>query len=70
MIDSEIFKIAGQLKDVVNKHKANAEKALLSLPEGKTKEDLKSLLRKASSGKVRQEDAQRELAKIIKNNGG
>ena len=65
MIDNKLFEIAGQLKDVVSEHKANAQKAILSLPEGKTKEDLKSLLRKASTGKVSQKDAQREINKII-----
>lgn len=67
MINKEIFKIADRLQGVVGQQMSKAKEALLSLPEGETKKNLESLLRKASSGKVSHEDAQRELEKIVKN---
>ncbi len=70
MVNKEIFKIADQLKGVVNDQMKLAQQGLLSLPEGGMKEDLKNLLQRASSGKVTQADAQREIKKIIDKHAG
>ena len=67
MVDKKIFEIVEQLKSVVNEQKAQAQKALLSLPEGETKDKLRGLLNEASTGRLSQQDAQKELEKIIKN---
>jgi len=67
MIDKKLFKIADQLKSIMNVQKTKAQEALLSLPEGDTKTKLKSLLNEASAGRLSQQDAQRELEKIMKN---
>ena len=66
MVDKKIFEIADQLKSVVKEQQVQAHKALLSLPEGETKNSLKRLLNEASSGRLSQQDAQKELEKIMK----
>lgn len=66
MINKEIFELAEKLQNVVNEQMAAAKKALVNLPESKTKKSLEELLRKASSGNVSTQDAQRELEKIMK----
>lgn len=67
MVDQKIFKIADQLKNVLNEQMATAQKSLLSLPEGETKSKLKKLLSAAASGKLSQGAAQKELQKIMSN---
>lgn len=59
--------MADKLQDIVAEQKKVASNALLKLPEGETKNELKKLLVKASSGKVSLEDAQREIDKIVRN---
>jgi hypothetical protein len=67
MIDSKIQDIAGQLKNVVNEQLAVAKDALTKIPDGDTKQNLEALLKKASTGKLSSEDAQKELKKILSN---
>lgn len=67
MVNRKLFDIAAQLGDVVKEQMGEAQKALSKLPEGKTKEELTTLLRRSSSGKISHEDAQKEIQKIIKN---
>ena len=67
MMNKKILDIAAQLKGVVKEQRQEAEKALLSLPDGPTKAGLKALLSRASSGKLDIKDAQQELEKIVKN---
>lgn len=67
MIDKEIFKIANQLQEVANRQMSQAKKALEDLPKGDTRKDLEGLLRRASAGKVTQDEAQKEVDKIIGN---
>jgi len=65
MVNEDIFKIADQLRNVVDQQKEQARKALLSLPEGETKRRLTDLLRQATSGKISHVDAQKEIQKIV-----
>ncbi len=67
MVGNTIFEIAEQLKRVMHDQQAQARKALISLPEGKTKDNLRRLLNEASTGKLSLEDAQREIQNIMKN---
>lgn len=67
MVNEKIFKIADQLRDVVQQQMAQAKTALGALPDGETKDKLQELLRRASSGKVSHVDAQKEVQKIINN---
>jgi len=67
MVDKKIFEMADQLKSIVETQKAEAHKGLLSLPEGATRNNLKSLLNRASSGRLSIQDAQKELGKILNN---
>jgi len=67
MIDKKLFKIVDNLKSIMDAQKTKAHEALLSLPDGETKDKLKILLREASTGRLSQQDAQRELEKIMKN---
>lgn len=67
MINKEILKIAGQLQNVVSEQMKQAKQSLEGIPEGETKRKLTDLLSKASKGGVTQEDAQREIEKIVKN---
>lgn len=65
MVNNEIFELADKLKNVASKQMEAANKALLNLPEGETKDKLKDLLRRASTGKVSVEKAQEEINKIV-----
>ena len=67
MVGNTIFEIAEQLKRVMHDQQAQARKALISLPEGETKDNLRRLLNEASTGKLSLEDAQREIQNIMKN---
>lgn len=67
MINPEIFEMANKLKKVVLDNKNAAEQALQIIPEGDTKRKLTELMKQAASGKLKPEDAQRELNKVIKN---
>lgn len=66
MVNKKLFDIAAQLGDVVKEQMGEAQKALSNLPEGDTKKNLATLLRKASSGKISHEEAQKEIQKILK----
>ena len=67
MIDKKIIDIANSLQLVMNQHLEAARKAMLDVPEGETRLKLEELLKSASTGKLKPEDAQKELEKIIKN---
>ena len=67
MINKEVFEMADKLKKTVLDNKLAAENALKNIPEGDTKKRLTELLKAASSGKLKPEDAQRELQKVINN---
>ncbi len=65
MINPEVFEMANKLKKVVIDNKKAAEEALKGIPDGSTKDRLTSLMKSAASGKLKPEDAQRELQKVI-----
>ena len=65
MIDKEIFELADKLQDKLRQQKEIAAKAMEAIPEGELKEKLKSLMKKAASGKLKPEDANREISKIL-----
>lgn len=69
MINPKILEIANQLQDVVQEQVGEANKALANMPDGKTKDKLKGLLKSAQSGNLKPEDAQREITKILSNAG-
>lgn len=67
IVNDKIFQIAGELKNVVHEQMEQAQEAIGNLPEGETRDKLKDLLRRASSGKISHDDAQKEIQKIIAN---
>lgn len=69
MVNKKIFEISARLQDVVREQMQIANKSLVALPESETKEKLTVLLRRASSGKVSAQDAQKEINEILKNAG-
>lgn len=69
MIDERLERIAGELKDVVKDSKRQALAALENIPEGDTRKKLHALLKRATAGKLSQEQAQKEINEIIKNAG-
>lgn len=69
MIDPKILKAAEDMKGVVNQYMGEANKNLQKLPDGPTKDALKSLLAKARGGKMPINKVQEELQKIISNAG-
>ncbi len=66
MIDPEIIQLGNKLKKVVDQQVKIAKEAIDKVPDGDLKTDLNDLLKRASSGKVTQQEAQREIAKIMK----
>lgn len=66
MINPEILQMADKLKKTVLDNKVAAEDALKNIPEGAIKTRLTNLMKQATSGKLKPEDAHRELQKVIK----
>lgn len=67
MVNEEILKLGQQLKNVVDEQMKQAKNALSNLPEGQTKSELEALLKRAASGSVSPQQAQKEVQKIIDN---
>ena len=66
MINREIFEMADKLKKTVLDNKRIAEESLNKLPDGPMKSKLDLLLKSATKGTLKPEDAKRELDKIIR----
>lgn len=66
MIDEEIFELADKLQQKLLEQNQIAKKAMEAIPEGETKDMLSDLMKKATAGTLKPEDAFREISKIVK----